>query len=236
MKRIAVLLWICAAIALPDDADARRPVVVELFTAQGCSSCAKANSLVAQIAERPGVVTLMWSVDYWDYLGWKDSFAQPEFTERQQRYERRFGFRNVYTPQVVVDGAAQAPGDKPADIDALIQKARRARGPEPQVRFSRDGRIGVGIGARPEKAADVWLVRFQAHVQDIDVTSGDNNGAKVPYRNVVRQLVRLGSWSGRAAIFKTPDATIGGLTALVLVQAPRGGPILTAVAAPDAKP
>lgn len=236
MKRVALLFWACVAFALPDGAAARRPVLVELFTAQGCSSCAKANGLLGQIAERPGVIALTWSVDYWDYLGWKDSFAQPEFTERQRRYERRFGFRNVYTPQVVVDGAAQSTGDKPGDIDALIQKARHERRPEPQVKFLSGGRVGIGTGARSTNGAEVWLVRYDPRAQDVEVTAGDNAGAKVPYRNVVRQLIRLGIWSGRAAVFKTPDPIIAGLTSLVLVQTPRGGPIVASTQDPGTKP
>ena len=157
MKR-AVLLLFCIALASPVGASTRRPVLVELFTAQGCSSCAKANALVGQIAERPGVLALTWSVDYWDYLGWKDTFAQPEYAARQQRYERRFGFRNVYTPQVVIDGETQASGDKPAEIDALIQGARHSHRQGPLVKFLSGGRIGVGTGASRVGTADVWLL------------------------------------------------------------------------------
>jgi hypothetical protein len=228
MKRVALLLCVSIAIVLPGGVFARRPVVVELFTAQGCSSCAKANGLLGQIAERPGVVALTWSVDYWDYLGWKDTFAQPEFTARQQRYERRFSLRDVYTPQVVIDGAAQSPGDRPGDIDTLIQQARHLRRAEPQVRFLKGGRIGLGTGVRLPSAADVWLVRYDPRVQEIEVTAGDNTGAKVPYRNVVRQLSRLGTWSGRPVVFKAAEPTSAGLVTLVLVQAARGGPIIGA--------
>ena len=235
MKR-AVLLLFCIALASPVGASARRPVLVELFTAQGCSSCAKANGLVGQIAERSGVLALTWSVDYWDYLGWKDTFAQPEYAARQQRYERRFGFRNVYTPQVVIDGAAQTSGDKPAEIDALIQGARTSRRQGPQVRFLGGGRVGVGTGDRPAAVADVWLIRYDPRAQDIEVTTGDNSGAKVPYRNVVRQVSRLGSWSGRAVVFKTPAPASPGLVNLVVVQSSRGGPVVGVARDADAKP
>ncbi len=234
MKRVALALWVCVAVALPGVASARHPVVVELFTAQGCSSCAKANVWLGQIADRPGVIALTWSVDYWDYLGWKDSFAQPEYTSRQQSYERRFGLLDVYTPQVVVDGAAQSPGDKTADIDELIKQSVRSRRPEPQIRFLSDGRIGIGTGARPLAAAEVWLVRYDPRAQDVEVTAGDNSGAKVPLRNVVRRLTRLGAWSGRAIVFKKPDPIPGGLTTLILVQAARGGPIVATAQHVDA--
>ena len=108
------ILLALAALASPAGAHPRPPVIVELFTAQGCSSCSDANALVGELAEREGVLPLTFSVDYWDYLGWPDTFALPEFTERQKAYARRLGPREVYTPQVVVDGAKQASGAKPA--------------------------------------------------------------------------------------------------------------------------
>ena len=236
MKRLALLPLICAVFAAPGEASARHPVVVELFTAQGCSSCVKANAWLDQVADRPGVIALTWSVDYWDYLGWEDTFAQPEYAERQQGYEHHFSLRNVYTPQIVVDGAAQASGDKPAEIDALINQAHRAPRSEPQVQFLSGGRIGVGTGRRIKGAADVWLIRFDPRRQDVEVTAGDNNGARVPQRDVVRQLERLGVWSGHAVVFKTPGPSAAGLTTLVLVQAARGGPIITATLEPEAEP
>jgi len=236
MRRVFLFLSVCVAAAVPNLAVARRPVVVELFTAQGCSSCVKANGLLGQIADRPGVVVLTWSVDYWDYLGWKDTFAKPEFTERQRRYERRLSLRDVYTPQVVVDGASQSPGDKPAEIDALIQQARHAVKPGPEVRFLSHGRLAVGVGRRPQGGADVWLVRYDPKPQDIEVTAGDNSGAKVPYRGVVRQISRLGAWTGKSSTFKIPSLSGPGLNTLVLVQAARGGPIIAATPEPDAEP
>ena len=236
MKRLALLLVICAAFAAPSEASARHPVVVELFTAQGCSSCVKANAWLNKAAERTGVIALTWSVDYWDYLGWKDTFAQPEYAERQQRYEHRFGLRNVYTPQVIVDGAAQVSGDKPAEIDALINQARRAPRSEPQVRFLSGGRVGVGTGRRLKGGADVWLIRFDPRLREVEVIAGDNNGARVAQRNVVSQVDRLGAWSGRAAIFKISGPAAAGLTTVVLVQAARGGPVIAATLEPDAAP
>ena len=236
MKRLAILLLVCVAFAAPGEASARHPVVVELFTAQGCSSCVKADTWLDKVADRPEVIALTWSVDYWDYLGWKDTFAEPEYAERQQRYERHFNLRNVYTPQVIVDGAAQASGDKPAEIDSLIYQARRAPRSAPQVQFLSGGRVGVGTGRRIKGAADVWLIRFDPRRQDVEVTAGDNNGAKVPQRDVVRQLERLGAWSGHAVVFKTPGPAAAGLTTLILVQTVRGGPIIAATLEPDAEP
>src|SRR5215216_322797 len=99
------------------------PVLVELYTAQGCGSCGDANGLVAKLAERPGVLPLTFSVDYWDYLGWTDTFAKPEFAERQKAYVTRLKLREPYTPQVVVDGLGEAAGLKPAEVEKLVRSA-----------------------------------------------------------------------------------------------------------------
>ncbi|MEO8926966.1 MAG: DUF1223 domain-containing protein [Caulobacteraceae bacterium] len=219
-------MTICAAWALACPVLARAPVVVELFTAQGCSSCVKANAYLARLADRQGVIALTWSVDYWDYLGWKDTFAQPEFADRQRAYDKHFGLRDVYTPQVIVDGAAQASGDKAAAVEGLIREARRAPLKRPAMALREDGRIAVGSGARPRGGGEVWLIRFDPREQDVVVKEGDNRGATIPHRNVVRQLVRLGSWSGRPVTFKLPTASEEGLTTLVLVQPNHGGRVL----------
>ena len=225
MRRAALLLTICAALAAAGTAWARGPVVVELFTAQGCSSCAKANAFVARLADRPGVIALTWSVDYWDYLGWKDTFAQPPFADRQRAYDKRFGLRDVYTPQVVVDGAAQTSGDKAA-VEALIRQARRAPHERPDMEMRQDGQVAVGTGRRPRGGAEVWLIRFDPREQDVEVKEGDNRGATIPHRDGVRQVTRLGPWSGRPVTFKLPPATEEGLVTLILVQGDRGGRVL----------
>src|SRR5579863_8116784 len=109
MRRGVFLTAVVSLAAFAGAALARPPVLVELFTAQGCSSCGKANTHVGELAEQKGVLPLTFAVDYWDYLGWKDTFAKPEFTERQKAYDKRLGIADVYTPQVVVDGRLQSP-------------------------------------------------------------------------------------------------------------------------------
>jgi hypothetical protein len=218
---------------------ARSVVVVELFTAQGCASCKQANRLIARLADRPGVIALTWSVDYWDYLGWKDTFAQPPFTARQRAYARRLGPRDVYTPQIVVGGAAQVSGDDTPAVEALVRAAERPRRGRPlKVRMTDGGWVTVGAAARlplgvgPRARADVWLVRFDPRPQDVTVTAGDNRGASVVHRDVVRELSRLGPWSGRAESFKAPPASEAGLATAVIVQAAHGGPIIAAALSP----
>jgi hypothetical protein len=234
MKALERLLVVVAlgvipgAITAPGIAWAKGPVVVELFTAQGCASCKQANRLIARIAGRPGVIALTWSVDYWDYLGWKDTFAQPEFTARQRAYGRRLGPRDVYTPQVVVDGAAQVSGDDADAVEALIRKAEHSHRWQPKIRMLSGGRVKVGPATSNRGTADVWLVRYDPHEQDVKVTAGDNRGAVVVHQNVVRQLVRLGTWTGLPRTYKEPDAEEKGLATVVIVQGVRGGPILGA--------
>ncbi len=226
MKRVVFLGLICASWFCAGAAWARMPVVVELFTAQGCSSCGKANAFVAKIADRPGVLALTWPVDYWDYLGWKDTFAKPEFTDRQRAFDRRLGLRDVYTPQVIVDGAAQASGDKTEAVEALVRAARRGRPDPPQMKMRADGRVAVGSGHKPPGGGEVWLIRFDPRQQDVEVKEGDNRGKTVTHRNVVHQIARLGAWTGRPVALKLPTPAEDGLTSLVLVQAAHGGRIL----------
>jgi hypothetical protein len=211
-------------------------VVVELFTAQGCASCNQANQLVAKIAKRPDVIALTWSVDYWDYLGWKDTFAQPEFTARQRAYGRRLGPRDVYTPQVVVDGAAQVSGDDADSVEASIHKAEHGARQPPKIRFLPGGRVKVGEATSNQGTADVWLVRYDPHEQGVRVTAGDNRGAVVVHQNVVRQLLRLGTWTGRPKTYKAPPAEEKGLNSVVIVQGVRGGPIFRAADSASSKP
>jgi hypothetical protein len=131
---------------------AKPPVVVELFTAQGCSSCGKANQVVADMADDKGVLALTYSVDYWDYLGWTDTFAKPAFAARQRAYAQKFSLRDVPTPQVVVAGREQASGAKAEAVETLVKDAAKAPSNPPDMEF-----VGDGAGSRsarpPRRAA-----------------------------------------------------------------------------------
>ena len=233
MKRLAAVLVILSL--APGAASARRLALVELFTAQGCATCNKANASVARWIDRPGVIVLTWSVDYWDYLGWKDTFAQPAFADRQRAYDTRFGLRDVSTPQIVVGGVAQQSGDKTDSVEALLKQARSKPIAPPQIAFSSGGKVAVGFGRKPRGGGDVWLVRYSPVEQVVEVKAGDNRGAAVNERNVARQLIRLGSWSGRSKSFRIAPAPEDGLSTLVIVQEANGGPVV-AVAAPESAP
>jgi hypothetical protein len=211
--------WPASALA------AKPPVLVELFTAQGCKSCDEANAYVGKLAERPGVVALTFSVDYWDYLGWTDTFAKPEFTKRQQTYVTRLQLREPYTPQVVVDGEQEGSGLKTHEIDKVIKATAAARRYAPDMKFIGPRRVDVGSGRAPRGGADVWLIRYEPGPVETAVRGGDNRGAVVQ-SNVVREIRRLGTWRGRPQDFRVPAASGEGLKTLVVVQTPKGGRVL----------
>lgn len=226
------LLPLCLALtAGPAFAAAKRPVVVELFTSQGCSACTKANAVVADLADRKDVLALTFPVDYWDYLGWKDTFARPEFSARQRAYMKAAGQREVYTPQVVVDGVAETQKGAADEAPELIRVAARAQAPAPQMRLSRS-RVSVGSGAVPRGGAEVWVVRYESQPRETPVKDGENRGVTVVYRNVVTGLTRLGAWSGRSKSYALPKSLKDGaakdrdVRTAILLQAKTSGRIL----------
>jgi hypothetical protein len=207
-------------------AAARTPVVVELYTAQGCGTCGEADTYAAKLADESGVLVLTFPVDYWDYLGWADTFAKPEYAERQKAYVAKLSLREPYTPQVIVDGRAQAPGLKPERVEKLVRDAAKAPRDPPQVRFINSRRVDVGSGRTPPGGAEVWLIRFDPRAQEVAVKSGDNRGRTLVQKNVVREITRLGAWRGRPAAFRLPEASEDGLDTVVLVQGSHGGRVV----------
>ena len=208
-------------------AQAKTPVVVELFTAQGCSSCGKANQAVADLADNKGVLALTYSVDYWDYLGWTDTFAKPAFAARQRAYAQKFALRDVPTPQVVVAGREQVSGAKAEAVETLVKTAAKTGFNAPDMEFAGGGaRVAIGSGPAPRGGAEVWLVRYDPREQDIAVKRGDNRGQTLVHRNVVRELVKLGAWTGRPKLFRLPAASDEALKTVILVQGAKGGRVI----------
>ena len=229
MRKAALLSLILLAPILPASpagAAAKPPVLVELFTAQGCRSCTDANEHMSRLAERPGVLALTFSVDYWDYLGWTDTFAKPEFAERQKAYVARLKLREPYTPQVVVDGQEEAQGLKASEVDRLVRAATTAPRNPPDMRFVGSRRVDVGSGRAPRGGAEVWLVRYDPRAVEVSVRAGDNRGETVVQKNVVRQIARLGTWRGRPQAYRIPAGPDDGLKTAVIVQNPRGGRVI----------
>ena len=193
-----------------------RPVVVELFTSQGCSSCPPADRLLGELAQRPDVIALGFQIDYWDNLGWKDPLSSPAATARQRDYAHQFGRGQVYTPQLVVDGTEEAVGsDRSAVLSALRQaKPATAAG----VAISADRRsVKVAAGAGNGK---VLLVKF-AQKRTSRVSAGENSGRTLDDVNGVEALTPLGAWDGKSASFPVEPPAAGEGVA-VLVQAPDG--------------
>ncbi len=209
-------------------APAERPAaatLVELFTAQGCAGCPEANERLAAAAERDGVLVLSWSVDYWDYLGWRDTLARPEFAARQRSYAARLSRRRLSTPQVVVNGAAASTGADAAQLERLIELAE-AR-PRVDLRLAEDGsRVWIGSGRAPAGGAEVWLVRYDPDPEAVAVRTGENRGLELQAPNSVRQLVRLGGWRGRPERLRLPAADDPQLRTAVVLQGAEGGPVL----------
>jgi hypothetical protein len=227
LKTAAVALGFALA-ALIGSASARTPVVVELFTSQGCASCVGSGDLVGDLAARPNVLALTFSVDYWDYLGWADTFAKPEFADRQRAYLKWLAVRGGgVTPQVVVDGRLQAPAVRRERVEALVKQAARLPRDPPDL-IMRKTKVVVGSGDGGQDGADVWLIRYDPSLQSVAVKRGDNRGQTIVERNVVRELVRLGAWRGHSKAYRLPKPTAEGLKTVIIVQSHHTGRILTA--------
>jgi len=247
MPRICRLPLFAASVALASSAyaappqdqvhggDSARPVLVELFTSQGCNSCPPADAFLGELARRPGVLALAFHVDYWNGLGWKDPFSSADATARQNDYAKRLGKRSIYTPQLVVDGSADAVGSDRADVDELIAAARRHAPAGPTIEIAADGQGGrvARLGAAETGAdktgtgsqATVWLASYdKSHVTPVG--RGENGGRTLTEYQVVRSLIRLGDWTGTAAEFPLPK--FDGESAILFVQPDQPGPMLAA--------
>lgn len=224
------LAWIVAvssaSVTTSVFADARHPTVVELFQSQGCSDCPPANANVMVLSERPDLLTLSLGVTYWDHLGWKDTFASPQYTRRQWDYAHAFHRSEVFTPEVVVNGRADVVGSNRSELEALIER-EAPRAEEPNIEVN-NGAVLVGAGS-PSTHAEVWLVRYDPNVVQVPIEAGENEGRTLPHKNVVKELVKLGEWSGRSETYRVPPASRPGLRSAVLVQDGSGGAILIAL-------
>jgi len=187
---------------------AERPrAVIELFTSQGCSSCPPADRFVSEMADRPDVVALTLAVDYWDYLGWRDTLANPIHTKRQKAYAYMRGDRQVYTPQMIINGIGHAIGSDRAAVERVMEQTRSQSGVltvPVTVRIAGDT-ITVTlpqatVDLSPEAPATVFLFGVSSR-QPVEITRGENRGQTVTYRNVVRSHANLGEWTGAARTF-----------------------------------
>jgi len=212
--------------------------VVELFTSQGCNSCPPADAVLGSLAQRGDIIALAFHIDYWDYLGWHDTMASPQFTARQYAYRGALGTSNVYTPQAVLNGRMDANG---AEGDTILDdlKAMRGEGKGLAVPVRLDEseagklKIDVGAGERPSGPVSLVLVFFDPRT-DVNIGRGENGGRTIAYFNAVRDVETIGMWDGKPLHVEMPDSMFAqkraGGCAVLLQETPDGepGPILGA--------
>ena len=199
----AVLVCI-AVMAAQTVARAEPKATIELFTSQGCSSCPPADKLIGELAHDPSLVTLSLAIDYWDYLGWKDTLALKGHGKRQQAYARVRGDREVYTPQVVVNGIVHVAGGDRSAIERAIEATRRDAGAmRLPVKMTIAGdklTVEVPAATTENGPAEVWLCPITNKVS-VAIERGENRGHTIAYNNVVRRWVKLGEWTGKAETY-----------------------------------
>ncbi|OYU39256.1 MAG: DUF1223 domain-containing protein [Pseudorhodobacter sp. PARRP1] len=212
-------LVLCATAAM---AESEQGVVVELYTSQGCSSCPPADELMAKLAQTPGVIGLSLHVDYWDYIGWTDTFGQPGFTERQKAYAHAAGEKMIYTPQMIVAGDARVAGNQPS----AVAQALAAVQPSPvSLSLTRQGDDLVISATAPQPLSNpvaVQLVHYTDRAE-VEIAQGENSGLKVAYNNIVTSWQNVGDWPGVAPLQMVTPAGSGPLVVILQARAADGG-------------
>jgi len=227
------LLLAAAAILMAATPAVAGPVVVELYTSQGCNTCPPADRFLGELKQRDDVLALSIHVNYWDYLGWADPYATKAGTDRQRDYARPLRQRYVYTPQMVIDGQAHVAGHKRADVEGLIASAKARHGVDLSLWFAEneDGEMTVSIPASDFRGEAEVMMALYDDAHTTPIRRGENAGRTLTYSNVVRELVPIGTYRGEAIELKLPmsadsDAERDGCA--VLVQEAGLGPILGA--------
>lgn len=219
-KHLAALV-LSAATPLMALADSPFPVVVELYTSQGCSSCPPADRLLEELAKRHDVIPLALHVDYWDYLGWKDTMGSPEHTKRQKAYAHVAGARSIYTPQMIVGGKTHVIGHKPMQLADAISAASAAL-PGVELSLTRRGNV-LEVSAKPEPGLPrdliVQLFRYNPSY-DVSIRRGENAGRVITYVNAVTHMEQIGTWNGRSNL--RLRESVSGTEPLVVVIQERG--------------
>jgi hypothetical protein len=239
ISRWSGALGVCAIVAIIRPAHAEPRAVVELFTSQGCSSCPPADRIIGELAKDPSVIALSMPIDYWDYLGWKDTLADKRFSARQKAYSLMRGDRDVYTPQVVVNGSAHVIGSDLAGIESAIGATRKTDGvmsvPVSMTLAGKQITVSVaGTNKGPVAThGEIWICSISKAVP-ISIGRGENRGRELTYYNVVRNVLKVGDWNGNAGNWTVPLENIshdGIDAAAVFIQdgsRDRPGPMLGA--------
>jgi len=231
--RIAPFAVVLVSLLLPQVGRAQSsPVVVELFTSQGCSSCPPADALLRELAEEPGVIALALHVDYWDYLGWRDSFGSPAFTERQKAYAKAAHSRRFYTPQMVVQGNDRLVGhDAGRIVRSIAAHQALPAAVDLEVDLDDDAlHISLAPKGAPVGASDIHVVRYLPS-RAVDIEAGENAGQTIDYTNIVTQWDTIARWDGREAVDLVYQLT-GDEPVAVIVQGSRSGQVYSAASLP----
>ena len=214
------------------------PVLIELFTSQGCSSCPPADALLNRFRNKPGVITLSFSVDYWNYLGWHDTLSSPENSERQRDYALARGDGHVYTPQAVVDGITHVNGANEAAIEmAMRQASQRLKDVKVPMWMRAEGKsLVIDVGEAPKtsdmREATIWLA-VAKDKETVSISRGENRGREITYSHPVREFTPIGMWRGEKMSLRLPLKdlhAIGGDCLVAMLQVEGSGPILGAAA------
>jgi hypothetical protein len=218
----ALLMWPAAFAG-----EAKQPVFVELYTSQGCSSCPQADVILGELQKRNDVVALSFSIDYWDYTGWKDTLATHENTLRQQAYEKTLPSHRVYTPQMVIDGVRDVVGNQRREVvDAINKRVEATQGKRLPISITQKGdEIQVKIGAAPSSghSGTVWLAHTLSS-RTVNIAKGENSGRVITYHNIVRGFSAVGKWSGQPMTLELPTQGVQGeITDGVAVWVQQGG-------------
>ena len=235
MKKLSKFLFALALLAYlpPVQADENDPVVVELFTSQGCPACPPAEAFLGELAERGDVIALEYHIDYYDYAGWKDPFGDPDFTRRWRGYAQSLGARYEYTPFMVVGGNAHVVGSERDAVEQGIRLNRKQAADHPRLTLevTKDMAIVAIDGAGPVGIFDVILAAFDGRHETV-VTAGENRGRTLVNVHVVRNFTRVAQWAGDPVTVKIPLSRMtGDGGCAVLLQRAGGGPILAAASA-----
>ncbi len=216
---------------IDDHIQSPNPVVIELFTSQGCSSCPPADMLAKRLAKDSNLLVITRPVTYWDRLGWKDTLAREENTLLQRAYAKKdLAGSGVYTPQIVVNGGGGAVGSREGDIRSLVRLAKNTTGPSIETARDEGGQVTITISGSSDFMASVSLLALSSS-ENVSVMRGENGGRKLHYTNVVKGERNLGSWMGKQMTYTLSDQDIsvsGADKYAIIIQRPNAGSILGA--------
>ena len=217
--RTTAIIIACAHLGAGPLSSGTVKYVVELFTSQGCSSCPPADQLLAAMARQPDVVAVSFPIDYWDYIGWRDTLASPAFTERQKAYAASHGEGHIYTPQAIVNGLIDVAGSNREEIEEAIKvtKGVECALSVPMHLSETGGHFLIEVAEGGGGPAGVFVLRV-ARARTVQIQRGENAGRTVTYTNVVRAIDKLGDWNGETATFDVPGSIRDGEGFVVFVQ------------------